>query len=746
MHYLYRSFGRWPVLRSVVVFLIALFQIMQAIPRCRICKCWTAKWDKHDLCTSCRSCSQESRCAVCREWVDEWTWLAQWRIKKQAKKKSNGSKDSSKEAKDKNKDNTKSKDSSSKSSSKDNSKAKNKDTSAKNRARSKEGANSTSVNTDDTGRPSSQSMPLIDRPSSQPRPASQPITTVALDQAPSVTGTTEPLTTVTSVATEPFVFATPAVCQAGLPGPSTSGGQTQNISIGSQPGTSGLSATHMESAGVISELLLASDSGSMGVRDFEGFTDPSVQVRKSRSRSRSRSKRSHRSRHRHRHHSSSSLSSSSPSPKRKRSHKPANQDSSQALSQILSLLTDLTRGMATPTGSQDTASAEPSSPGPSGVSNRDTQAFSDPEDEPDLIDDDPAVLLSGVDPPASETEIRDNGDSSSEEEPLFGTEIPQEVFDKAVIILRQQLGFETSSSVDPPSKSKLSLNRPTHTTKAALPVDAECEDRFKASAGSALSNRWTAFSKAQCSSFRVDEREWQDLFKTPGIPQAARDYLRSVGSLDASGKLKHPSDKRSMRTLSQLDSAARAGLKFSSALLLIAEVLMKSFRQSGSQEVSRKDTATLVSLVGPIARRVYDQFAKVSVRSVVDRRDIVLDAMRIPQRDVKRRFQQLPIAGEDLFGGQFDAQLITEVKRRKDMANANLSSARVFSHQRQFRPQPQSQRRRQPQSSSGYSRRLPPQSSISSRQRRPQRSFSRPAGRGSFRGSRTGRGRGFSRP
>lgn len=68
--------------------------------------------------------------------------------------------------------------------------------------------------------------------------------------------------------------------------------------------------------------------------------------------------------------------------------------------------------------------------------------------------------------------------------------------------------------------------------KAGLLVDAECEDHYKVLAVSAVSKKWSAFSKSQYFSFRVDEKEWQDLFKTPAILQAAKDYLRSVNMYD----------------------------------------------------------------------------------------------------------------------------------------------------------------------------------------------------------------------
>ena len=222
--------------------------------------------------------------------------------------------------------------------------------------------------------------------------------------------------------------------------------------------------------------------------------------------------------------------------------------------------------------------------------------------------------------------------------------------------------------------------------------------------------------------------------------------MRSVGSMDYSGKLKSAASRRSLQSLYQIDTAARTGLKYSSALLLIAEVLSKSFRQSGSSEVSRRDTATLVSLVGPIARRVYDQLSKVSVRSVLDRREIVLDNMRLPARDVKRRFLELPISGEDLFGGQFDTQLQAEVKRKKDMQKASLSTPQFRPNQSRQRPA-FSQRRRQPNqfqpNSNRPSSNFRPQRQQQQQQRRP---FNRNPMRGSSKPTAAIRGRSFNRP
>ena len=56
----------------------------------------------------------------------------------------------------------------------------------------------------------------------------------------------------------------------------------------------------------------------------------------------------------------------------------------------------------------------------------------------------------------------------------------------------------------------------------------------------------------------------------------------------------------------------------------------------------------MVSLVGPIARRVYDQFVRASVKSALVQRDIILEAMGLLQLDIKGQFRELPVSGEDI--------------------------------------------------------------------------------------------------
>ncbi|KAJ8040210.1 UDP-glucuronosyltransferase 2B23 [Holothuria leucospilota] len=292
-----------------------------------------------------------------------------------------------------------------------------------------------------------------------------------------------------------------------------------------------------------------------------------------------------------------------------------------------------------------------------------------------------------------------SGSDEDDDPPLFGTDLTRESFDKAVEVVRRQLGFEDvqQPTEDQGRKSKLSLNRPTPDKRPLMPVDVECEDRLKAAS---TSRKWTPFPRKQTSEFRVDEREWNACFRTPPIPTGAVDHLRNAGAMDAKGRYRSAPSKKSEKALSGMDKAARAGMKFSSALLLVAEVLMKSFRQ----DVSRRDTGAVVNILGPLSRLIFDQFARIAVRSVQERRDLLLESLSWPTQDIKRRFLDLPLEGKDIFGGRFDEHLQVEVKRRKDLKKADFRLPAAFSRRRSpdFR---RSSRPSQPRSSGSSDRR-----------------------------------------
>ena len=330
---------------------------------------------------------------------------------------------------------------------------------------------------------------------------------------------------------------------------------------------------------------------------------------------------------------------------------------------------------------------------------------------------------------------REDQEDSGDEETLLGTDITPEAFSNAVEVIRRVLGFDPPA-VDPapPAKvSRLSLNKPSRPPSACIPVDAECSERYDTLA---RGKRWTAFPKRPTNLFRVEESDWKQLFSSPSVPSAAKDKLVAAGMMDSKGRYVSK-DRQSLESeLVKLDSAARAGLRFSSALLLFAEVIMLAFQQREDRQVSRHDTGTLLNLLGPTSRLVFDQLARISVRATAQRRDLVLDSLTWPSEAVKKRFKEIPLSGEDLFSGRFEELLQSEVKKHKDMRDADFRpkrkprsppkrsgtsrpSNRSSPGRRPFRrPQSQSQSQAFPRSFRG--RRLDQRPARSQSSRRPQ--------------------------
>lgn len=302
---------------------------------------------------------------------------------------------------------------------------------------------------------------------------------------------------------------------------------------------------------------------------------------------------------------------------------------------------------------------------------------------------------------------------SDDEEPLLGTAITSEAFQNAVVVVRKVLGFDPpEEDPTPPAKrSKLTLNKPKTPPTANLPVDIECSERFQALA---RRRKWSAYPVKAASTFKVDESDWKELFCPPKIPAAARDKLTSCGAMDSKGKFTSKDLRTLESELLKLDTAARMGLKFSSALLLLAEVIMLAFQQSEERMISRRDTGTLINLLGPTSRLVFDQLARISVRATSQRRDIVLDSLTWPSEAVKKKFKDIPLSGQDLFNEEFESLLQTEVKKHKDMRDMD------FRPRRQTRPPPSSSRRPRSNVSSSSTQ---PDRRDRNRQSRPSQAF-----------------------
>ncbi|XP_071823040.1 uncharacterized protein [Apostichopus japonicus] len=328
-----------------------------------------------------------------------------------------------------------------------------------------------------------------------------------------------------------------------------------------------------------------------------------------------------------------------------------------------------------------------------------------------------------------------SGDSEADdEEPLRGTEISAEAFKKATAVLRRVLGFEerVDARAHEGPASKLTLNAAAQKPRASIPVDVECRERFEAVA---QAKRWTAFQRSAHRTFHVGDEDWESLFTPPHIPPQVKERLRSAGALDGKDKFREKGAQTLESSLFDVDRASRAGMKYTSALLLFAELLNRSFQQAQASGISRKDTAAIIALLGPVSRMVLDQFARVSVKATLTRRDLVLNSLNWSSRSTADGFRNLPILGCDLFGGKFDEKLREEAERMKSLREADEHMSRSASSSRPRYDSRQGSRLKQPRSSYSQSRGAP----RTQQQSAPSRPEHRPY-RQQYRGSR-GRGK-----
>ncbi|KAJ8027454.1 Mannosyl-oligosaccharide 1,2-alpha-mannosidase IB [Holothuria leucospilota] len=199
-------------------------------------------------------------------------------------------------------------------------------------------------------------------------------------------------------------------------------------------------------------------------QDFEGFQD--------RGRSKHRSSSKSKKKKRRRRHSSSSSSSPSPSSRgRKRRHSPHTDFPTEALSRLVTLLSQSADRLATP-----------SQPAQDQPSTSITQPSSDPLLLPEHRPDSPSEVESvatgdfqfHVTRSHSRSRSRSHSMDASEDsddEPIMGTSFSKESFEKAVEVVRRQLGFDSPPVPDPPvaKRSKLSLNKPAGPRKPVMP-------------------------------------------------------------------------------------------------------------------------------------------------------------------------------------------------------------------------------------------------------------------------------------
>lgn len=69
-----------------------------------------------------------------------------------------------------------------------------------------------------------------------------------------------------------------------------------------------------------------------------------------------------------------------------------------------------------------------------------------------------------------------------------------------------------------------------------------------------------------------------------------------------------------------------------------------------------------MALLCPVARSIFDQFARISVKAKTSWHDQVLDSLEWSSRTTVKLFRDLPILRNDLFGSKFNVKLGQETE------------------------------------------------------------------------------------
>ena len=125
-----------------------------------------------------------------------------------------------------------------------------------------------------------------------------------------------------------------------------------------------------------------------------------------------------------------------------------------------------------------------------------------------------------------------------------------------------------------------------------MPVDGECWQRFR----DLERIKRTAYPQIHTRSFALDNTDFEELFKVPDIPESALTQLKLAG------RDKLATSKESEWKVADSSSS---GPSFSSSLLIA-------------------DSDALITWLGPLSKLIYDQFARVSLKTVETRRRTIL--------------------------------------------------------------------------------------------------------------------------
>ncbi len=263
---------------------------------------------------------------------------------------------------------------------------------------------------------------------------------------------------------------------------------------------------------------------------------------------------------------------------------------------------------------------------------------------------------------------------SSSDEPLMVSVISNKLASQCADILCSHLGYERhTSGPGEVTSSKLSFIRGKGPDDEVVstPVDVLAYRMFEASKTGPM----TKFDLAPFKVFKLQPKDEEAIFTAPSISEETQ--------LKMNAEVSRQKGKESLRGATKdnyafnNDVAARAGMRVASTTMLVSESLSRALSQEPDDPscLSRKDIIRLTSQLGPMAKLMYESFARIARESVKVRRKAVLDCFDWPSTSARTTLESLPLLGTDLFNDQFMTVLKGEVERHKEGQLATFAPA-----------------------------------------------------------------------
>lgn len=261
--------------------------------------------------------------------------------------------------------------------------------------------------------------------------------------------------------------------------------------------------------------------------------------------------------------------------------------------------------------------------------------------------------------------------------------VPSDEWNGILVSVARELGCPVPEPKQQ-EENKSYISSPSFTSNqhkvVELPLEGLCKDAFDILASKG-SRRVPLYKLQTKKDFRNSEEDYDKYLCTPRMEKAAETRIRN-DSYVTGKSIYNETERRADNELFDIDKCARIGLASTSHLTLLLAYLDKRLH---AEETIDASVFTTLGYAVNSAVASFDQFARVCLRSVVARRKIALNNMKLPDGQLKDALLDIPLHGNELFGGKFAEKTREHAQILQDM---RTTSEKEMPFKGQKRPAP----------------------------------------------------------